>query len=132
MAPAAPMALFLMKLSFDAPFHLCLDEIPIWVPFAPIFLTMLFGRGTDARHRRAGADAARRRGDRGTGGRRRRWQWRDGEDHGSAAGPVERWNRVRVMPGVELHLNADRPRLKPRELRRLMELVEKALRRQVS
>jgi hypothetical protein len=42
---------------------------------------------------------------------------------------VEKWNRVRVMPGVELHLNTDLPRLKPAELRCLMELLEKALRR---
>jgi hypothetical protein len=34
-----------------------------------------------------------------------------------------------VMPGVELHLNADLPRPKPAELRRLIELLEKALRR---
>jgi hypothetical protein len=41
---------------------------------------------------------------------------------------VEKWNRVRVMPGVELHLNTDLPRLKPAELRCLLELLEKALR----
>ena len=53
----------------------------------------------------------------------------DLEQPGSATGPVEKWNRVRVMPGVELHLNTDLPRLKPAELRCLMELLEKALRK---
>ncbi len=48
---------------------------------------------------------------------------------GSAAGPAGRWNRVRVAPGVELHLIADLPRFKPAELRRLSLLLEKALRR---
>jgi hypothetical protein len=49
--------------------------------------------------------------------------------HGLSVSQAERWNRVRVMPGVELHLNADLPRPKPAELRRLLELLEKALRR---
>ena len=52
----------------------------------------------------------------------------DLEQPGSATGAVEKWNRVRVMPGVELHLNTDLPRLKPAELRCLLELLEKALR----
>lgn len=52
----------------------------------------------------------------------------DLEQPGAATGPVEKWNRVRVMPGVELHLNTDLPRLKPADLRRLLELLEKALR----
>jgi len=48
---------------------------------------------------------------------------------GSAAGSAERWSRVRVAPGLELHISADLPRFKPAELRRLSELLEKALRR---
>ena len=88
-------------------------------------VTMLLGRGTDELERMllGGVEIVARVGGGGGGSDG------DGEDHGSAAGPVERWNRVRVMPGVELHLNADLPRPKPAELRRLMELLEKALRR---
>lgn len=88
-------------------------------------VTMLLGRGTDELERMllGGVEIVARVGGGGGG------SGADGEDHGSAAGPVERWNRVRVMPGVELHLNADLPRPKPAELRRLMELLEKALRR---
>jgi len=48
---------------------------------------------------------------------------------GSAPGPVERWSRVRVVPGLELHISADLPRFKPAELRRLMELMEQVVRR---
>lgn len=52
----------------------------------------------------------------------------DVEHPASAPGPVEKWNRVRIDAGVELHLSADLPRLKSVELRRLLELIEKALR----
>jgi hypothetical protein len=45
------------------------------------------------------------------------------------SGGAEVWKRIGVTPGVELHLNADLPRPKPAELRRLLELLEKALRR---
>ena len=41
----------------------------------------------------------------------------------------ERWSRTLLAPGVELHLRNDLPRFKPAELRQLVELVEKALRR---
>ena len=50
----------------------------------------------------------------------------------SGAGEVEEtWRRVRVTPGVELHLRDDLPKLKPAELRRLMERLEVVLRRNI-
>ena len=50
----------------------------------------------------------------------------------SGAGEVEEtWKRVRVTPGVELHLRDDLPKLKPAELRRLMERLEVVLRRNI-
>ena len=40
----------------------------------------------------------------------------------SGAGEMEEtWKRVRVTPGVEIHLRDDLPKLKPAELRRLLE-----------
>jgi hypothetical protein len=35
--------------------------------------------------------------------------------------PAETWSRVRVAPGVELHLRDDLPKPKPRELKQLVE-----------
>jgi hypothetical protein len=50
----------------------------------------------------------------------------------SGDGEVEEtWKRVRVTSGVELHLRDDLPKLKPAELRRLMERLEVVLRRNV-
>ena len=43
----------------------------------------------------------------------------------------ETWKRVRVTPGVELHLRDDLPKLKPAELRRLLERLEVVLRRNI-
>ena len=43
---------------------------------------------------------------------------------------TELWNRVRVVPGVELHINADLPRFKPTEFKRVMERLKEILRRQ--
>lgn len=45
------------------------------------------------------------------------------------AGSAERWRRVRVAPGVELHLRDDLPKPKPAELKKLVERLERALRR---
>ena len=42
---------------------------------------------------------------------------------------VEKWERVLVATGVELHLRTDLARLKPTELRQLMDAMEKALRK---
>ena len=53
----------------------------------------------------------------------------DGKQPASTLSPVETWNRVRIAPGVELQLNANLPRLKPKELKRLTELLEMTLRR---
>jgi len=43
----------------------------------------------------------------------------------------EAWKRVRVTPGVEMHLRDDLPKLKPAELRRLLERLEVVLRRNI-
>ena len=53
----------------------------------------------------------------------------DGQADTLRPGSLEAWSRVRIAPGLELHLNADLPRLKPAELRRLTELLEMALRK---
>jgi len=53
----------------------------------------------------------------------------DGKQPASTLSPVETWNRVRIAPGVELQLNANLPRLKPKELKRLTELLEMTLRK---
>lgn len=42
---------------------------------------------------------------------------------------VEDWKRVRLTPGVELHLKPDRRRLSPPELRQLLDLVKAAISR---
>jgi len=58
--------------------------------------------------------------------------FRAGEDRNtlesSASGVVETWRRVQVVPGVELLVRGDLPRLKQAELRQLLERVEIALR----
>jgi len=58
--------------------------------------------------------------------------FRSGEDRSAqgapASGTVETWRRVQVMPGVELHVRGDLPRLRQAELRQLLERVEIALR----
>jgi hypothetical protein len=51
---------------------------------------------------------------------------------GDATAPtqlVEKWERVRVATGVELQFRTELARLKPAELRQVMALVEKALRK---
>jgi hypothetical protein len=45
------------------------------------------------------------------------------------ADSAETWRRVRVAPGVELHLRGDLPKPKPAELKQLIERLERALRR---
>jgi DNA-binding transcriptional MerR regulator len=45
------------------------------------------------------------------------------------AGSAETWRRVRVAPGVELHLRDDLPKPKPAEMKKLVERLERALRR---
>jgi hypothetical protein len=44
-------------------------------------------------------------------------------------GEVESWRRGRVTPGVELHLRGDQPKLKPAEVKKLLVLLEAALRK---
>ena len=53
----------------------------------------------------------------------------DGKQPASTLSPAETWNRVRIAPGVELQLNANLPRLKPKEVKRLTELLEMTFRR---
>jgi DNA-binding transcriptional MerR regulator len=48
---------------------------------------------------------------------------------GTGEGEAETWRRVRVVPGVELHLRGGLPRPTPEELRGWLDLLEKALRR---
>jgi hypothetical protein len=47
----------------------------------------------------------------------------------SEAARPESWSRTRVAPGVELYLQDDLPRFPAAELRRLMESLERGLRR---
>jgi len=58
--------------------------------------------------------------------------FRAGEDRNAqespASGTVEAWRRVQVVPGVELHVRSDLPRLRQAEMRQLLERVEIALR----
>jgi hypothetical protein len=44
-------------------------------------------------------------------------------------GEVEIWKRVRVASGIELHLCGDLPKLKPAEVKKLLVLLEAALRK---
>lgn len=53
----------------------------------------------------------------------------DGKQPASTLSPAETWNRVRIAPGVELQLNANLPRFKPAELKRLTELIGMTLRK---
>jgi hypothetical protein len=60
-----------------------------------------------------------------------RFAYSGGEVDRSAAPTqlVEKWERVRVARGVELQFRTELARLKPAELRQVMALVEKALRK---
>ncbi len=42
---------------------------------------------------------------------------------------MERWKRIRVTPGVELHLRGDLPKPRPAELKKLLAHLETALRK---
>jgi DNA-binding transcriptional MerR regulator len=57
---------------------------------------------------------------------------RAGEDRNAqespASGMVETWRRVQLMPGVELHMRDDLPKLSVAELKELIARVETALR----
>ncbi|MFT4548482.1 MAG: hypothetical protein ACI9UA_005288 [Pseudoalteromonas tetraodonis] len=53
----------------------------------------------------------------------------DGAEPSATLQPVETWRRVQVSPGVELHLRPDLPKLRPAELKKLVERLERALRR---
>jgi hypothetical protein len=63
-------------------------------------------------------------------------EWRaraDGEQSRSASGlpapaTVEAWTRVRMAPGVELHLRDDMPKLRGAALKGLLERLEVVLR----
>ena len=46
-----------------------------------------------------------------------------------ASGAVETWKRIGVATGIELHLRGDLPKLKPAEVKRLLVLLEAALRK---
>jgi DNA-binding transcriptional MerR regulator len=52
----------------------------------------------------------------------------EGND-GASRSPAETWRRVQVAPGIELHLRGDLPKPKPAELKKLVERLERALRR---
>ena len=60
---------------------------------------------------------------------------RAGEDQGAQGAPdpgtVEIWRRVRVIPGVELHIRDGLPKPQPAELKQMMDRVKSALRRGV-
>jgi hypothetical protein len=46
-----------------------------------------------------------------------------------APGVVETWRRIGVATGIELHLHGDLPKLKPAEVKKLLMLLEVALRK---
>ena len=50
---------------------------------------------------------------------------------GAADAPnvAETWNRVVVVPGVELHLRGDLPKARPGEMKELLGKLEMALRK---
>jgi hypothetical protein len=54
------------------------------------------------------------------------------EPPGSETSLAELWNRVRVAPGLELHMSTERPTYKPKEYRRVIEKLKKLLRGQGS
>ncbi len=87
-------------------------------------VALMAGRGTDELQRMllGGVEIVARAG---VGG--------DEEEQSEPAESLaELWNRVRVVPGVELHLNADLPRFKPTEFKRVMARLKEVLRRQGS
>ena len=49
-----------------------------------------------------------------------------GEAALAAPGEAEVWKRIAVASGIELHLRSDLPRSKPGELKKLLELLERA------
>jgi hypothetical protein len=51
------------------------------------------------------------------------------EESGESGEVEETWKRVRVTPGVELHMSCDLPKLKPAEVKKLLVLLEAALRK---
>lgn len=53
----------------------------------------------------------------------------EGQADTSRLGSLEAWSRVRVAPGVELHLNSELPRLRPGDLKQLVEQMELVLRK---
>jgi hypothetical protein len=53
----------------------------------------------------------------------------DGVEPSATLQPAETWRRVRVAPGVELHLREDMAKPKPAEMKKLVEHLERALRR---
>jgi hypothetical protein len=56
----------------------------------------------------------------------------DGEADTSRPGSLEAWSRVRVIPGVEIHLSSELPRLRPGDLKQLVERMELVLRKHKS
>jgi len=54
-----------------------------------------------------------------------------GDGESGRSGQGETWKRVRVVPGIELHLQSGLPRPAPEELRQWIEALERALRRNV-
>lgn len=85
---------------------------------------MLIGRDTDELERMllGGVEIVARAGGGGA----------EVEQSGSDTTLAELWNRVRVAPGLELHMSTARPRYKPEEYRRVIEKLKKLLRGQGS
>ena len=56
-----------------------------------------------------------------------------GDEAESASAPreVEDWRRVNVAPGVELHLRGDLPKMKRVEVKKLIDRMGRALRKNV-
>ena len=79
------------------------------------------GRGTDELQRMllGGVEIVARAG--GGGG--------EVEQSGPAESLAELWNRVRVAPGLELHISTELPRFAPEEYRRVMDRLKEILRR---
>jgi len=50
----------------------------------------------------------------------------------SMSGSLETWSRLRVIPGVEIHLSSELPRLRPEDLKQLVERMELVLRKHKS
>jgi hypothetical protein len=85
---------------------------------------MLIGRNTDELERMllGGVEIVARAGGGGA----------EVEQSGSDASLAELWSRVRVAPGLELHMSTARPHYKPEEYRRVIEKLKKLLRGQGS